>query len=237
MTVSSTSTYEFNVADIVKMGYQMAGLSSAYQALTTQQAQMGMDLLDLISRSTQTMGLFAKVGELYDLYLVANIRNYTLPGTILDVDGDGAFVPSGQPLTAAAGETPVRPISREKWQGISAHNATGRPVEYFSDRSDAAVVVYVWPTPDASNLGVIRLQTHRLRSNMREGAATIDFEPFWQEYFVCELGARLALAHSLNLSRVQFLKAEAQEKLERCRAQSHQRGAQQFVIRHRVGFG
>ncbi len=156
-------------------------------------------------------------------------------GTIIDLDGDGAFIPVGQTVTAAAGETPVRPVSRERWQAISAHNATGRPTEYFTDRTDAAVVVYFWPTPDAGNAGTVRLQTHRLRANTREGLATLDFEPFWQEYFVCELGARLALAHSMNLSRVQFLKAEAQEKLERCRAQAQQRGSQQFVIGHRSG--
>lgn len=235
MTVSATSTYEFNVADIVKMAHQMAGLISAYQRLNTQQSQQGMDLLDLITKSTQTMGLFAKVGGRYNLQLVAGSTTYTLPGTILDLDGDGAYIDIGQSLTAAAGETPVRSISREQYQAQSAKNATGRPIEYFSDRTDAAVVVYLWPTPDAANAGTIRFQTHRLRADTREGQATIDFEPFWQEYFVCELAARLALANSQPIARVQWLKSEAQEKLERCRAQSQQRGSQQFVISHRSG--
>lgn len=233
MTVSADSTIEFNVSDIVKTAYRMAGLISVYQSLNQQQAQMGMEMLDLITRSTQTMGLFAKVMAPYDLPLISGQRSYTLPGTILDLDGDGAFVPSGQPLTGAAGETPVRPISRERWQGISAHDATGRPVEYFADKTGADIVLYFWPTPDDAS--TVRLQTHRLRANTREGQATLDFEPFWQEYFVCELAARLALAHSMNLSRVQFLKAEAQEKLERCRAQSQQRGSQQFFVSHRSG--
>lgn len=235
MTVSTSSTFEFDVADIVKMAYQMAGLVSAYQALNQQQTQMGMDLLDMISRSTQTMGLFAKVTQFYNLTLASGTRNYTLPGTIIDVEGDGAFVPVGQSLTAASGETPVMPISRERFQGISAKDATGRPVEYFTDRTGAGIVIYFWPTPDASNAGTVRLQTHRLRANMREGAATIDFEPFWQEYFVCELASRLALSHSRQLGLVQYLKAEAQEKLEHCRAQSQQRGSQQFVVGHRSG--
>jgi hypothetical protein len=235
MTVSASSTYEFNVADIVKMAYQTAGLISAYQTLNTQQSQLGMDLLDLITKSTQTMGLFAKIGTFYNLPLLAGTTSYTLPGTILDLDGDGAFIDAGQSLTAAAGETPVRPISREQYQTQSAKNATGRPIEYFADRTDAAVVVSLWPTPDAGNAGTIRFQTHRLRADTREGQATIDFEPFWQEYFVCELAARLALAHSMNLSRVQWLKSESQEKLERCRAQSQQRGSQQFVVSHRSG--
>lgn len=235
MAISSSSTYEFPVSDIVKMAYQMAGLANAYQSLTAQQAQMGMDLLDLVTRSSQTMGLFAKAVQLYDLTLSATVRNYTLPATILDVEGDGAFIPVGQSLTAASGETPVRPVSRETWQGLSAKNATGKPIEYFTDKVNAQVVIYFWPTPDTANAGTVRLQTHRLRANTREGTATLDFEAFWQEYFVCELAARLAMAHSLNLNRVQFLKAEAQEKLERCRAQAQQRGSQQFSIGHMSG--
>jgi hypothetical protein len=39
----------------------------------------------------------------------------------------------------------------------------------------------------------------------------------------------------MNLARVQYLKAEAKEKLDLCRAYSNQRGKQQFVMRHRVG--
>ncbi len=235
MTVSTSSTYEFPVSDIVKMAYQTAGLLSIYQALNTQQAQVGMDMLDLISRSTQAMGLFAKVIQFYDLGLLAGTRNYTLPATIMDVQSDGAFIAVGQSLTAASGETPVRQVERERWQGNSAKNATGRPVEYYADRTGAQVTLYFWPTPDAANAGTVRLQTHRLRANMREGTATVDFEPFWQEYFVHELAARLALAHSMAPVRVQLLKAEAQQKLELCRAQSQQRGSQQFMFSHRSG--
>ncbi|HXT99481.1 MAG TPA: hypothetical protein VN903_00725 [Polyangia bacterium] len=234
MTVSANSAVEFDVSTIVATAYQMAGLANEYQSITAQQAAKGQTLLELIASSTQTMGLFAKVMQFYDLPLAADTRSYTLPGTILDVDGDGAFIAIGQTLTAASGETPVRPISRERFHGLSAHDATGRPIEYFTDRTGEATVIYFWPTPDAASAGTVRLQTRRLRATMREGTATPDFEPFWQDYFVYELAARLALAAGV-LARVKFLKDEAQGKLELCRAQSQQRGSQQFVMAHRSG--
>lgn len=235
MTVSTSRTYEFNVSSIIKMAYQTAGLLTVYQGVNTQQAQLGMDLLDLITKSSQTMGLFARTMVDYNLTLVAGQRDYTLPGNVLDLTGNGAFIASGQTLAAAAGETPVMPMSREQWQGMSAKDAVGRPTMYSVDRTDAAIVVSFWPTPDTANAGTVRFPTHRLRADTREGNATLDFESFWQEYFVCELAARLALANSMSISRVQYLKSEAHEKLELCRAQAQQRGSQQFVMAHRSG--
>ena len=235
MTVSTTSTFEFDLSALALLAYRKAGIVSIYQSLTDQQARYAFDELDLLVRSTHTMGLFAKVMRLEHVTMVADQRSYTLPTDVLDVDGDGAFIDSTQTLTAANGETPVKPISREKWQGLSSHGATGRPVEYFTDRTSSAITLYVWPTPDATNLGTIRLQTHRLRANMRDGNATADFEPYWQEYFVTALASRLAMSHSLSLSRVKMLRDEEKDLLDRCRGQSQQRGSQQFVLAHFSG--
>jgi hypothetical protein len=235
LTVSTSTTYEFPISGLVLLAFRKAGVVSLYQSLTDQQAKYAYDELDLLARSTQTMGLFAKVMRFDIIPLAEGVASYTLATDVLDVDGDGAFIPVGQPLTAATGETPVKPISRERWQGLSNHAATGRPVEYFTDRTGSQIVYYVWPTPDASNAGNIRIQSHRLRANMRDGNATPDFEPYWQEYFVAALAARIATSHSMALPRVQMLRSEAQDLLERCRAQSQQRGSQQFVIGHRSG--
>lgn len=235
MTISTDNTLEFNLSDIALLAYRKAGIVSIYQSLTNQQAAYALNELDLLARTTQTMGLFAKVMRLDTITLVAGQRAYTLATSILDVDGDAAFIPVGQPVDAAAGETPIRPISREKWQGLSNHSATGRPVEYFTDRTSSAIVIYFWPTPDTGNAGSVRLQVHRLRANMRDGQSTADFEPYWQEYFVAALAARLAMSHSMSLPRVKMLRDEAEGLLERSRAQSQQRGPQQFVLAHRSG--
>jgi hypothetical protein len=234
LTVSSTNTFEFKISGLALLAYRKAGVISIYQSMTDQQASYAYDELDLLVRSTQTMGLFAKVMRLDLVTLQTGVRNYTLDADVLDVDGDGAFIPVGETLTAANGETPVKPISRERWQG-SSHGATGRPVEYFTDRTGSQVVLYLWPTPDASNAGTLRIQSHRLRANMRDGQATPDFEPYWQEYFVAALAQRIATSHSLALPRVSMLRQEAQDLLERCRGQSQQRGSQQFVLGHRSG--
>lgn len=236
MTVSTTNTFEFDISGIALLAYRKAGLVSLYTALTDPQAKYAMDELDLVVRSTHTDGLFAKVMRFEQVTLVAGTSNYTLPTYVLDLDGDGAFVPVGQPTSGGAvGETPVRPISREKWQALSNQGASGRPVEYFTDRTGSAIVVYVWPIPDAGNAGTIRFQAHRLRANAREGQATLEFEPYWQEYFVTALASRLAMSHSLGLGRVKMLRDEAEELLKRCNAQSQQRGAQQFSVAHRSG--
>lgn len=235
MTISTSRTFEFDVAAIVKLAYQTAGLLSIHQAVNAQQAQHGMDMLDLLVKSTQTMGLFAKTIAFYDLQLLAGVRSYPLAASVLEAQGDGSFIAVGQSLTAASGETPVKMVSREEWQALSAKDADGRPTMYFVDRTASEATVYFWPTPDAANAGTVRLQTHRLRADTREGGVTLEFEPYWQEYFVCALGAKLALTHSKNLGKVKFLEERADEYLERCRAQAQQRGSQQFVVAHMSG--
>lgn len=236
MTVSTSSTLEFNLSQIALLAYQKAGIVGPQGlGITSAQATHALQHLELIVKTSEARGLFAKsIGFTY-VTLVAATSTYTLAGTVLDVIEDGAFIPVGQPLTGASGETPVTYITREKWQGLSAQNATGRPTMYFPDRTGATIVVNVWPIPDSGNAGTIRLQTHRLRADVTDGSKTLDFEAYWQEYFVAELGAQLALSHSMNLARVQYLKLEAKEKLDICRAYSNQRGPQQFVMAHRVG--
>jgi hypothetical protein len=97
-----------------------------------------MNELDLVIRSTHTDGLFAKVMRFEQVQLVAGQASYTLPGYVLDLDNDGAFIPVGQPTSGGAtGETPVRAISRETWQAQSNQGAQGRPVQYFTDRLGA----------------------------------------------------------------------------------------------------
>lgn len=234
MTVSSSSTVEFDISKVAKLAYQMAGIVSVYSGLTTQQATHAQDLLELITKTAQTFGMMARTAQLYNLTLTASVSAYTLPQSILDVLEDGAFIDPSQNVNAASGETPVRAISRETWQGLSAKDATGRPTLYFPDRTADALVLNIWPTPDAQNAGTIRLQTHRLRADVIDGSATLDFEVYWTEYFVAELGARLALSHSMSGERVSMLKREAADKLEKCRAYSNQHVDQQFVLSHRV---
>ena len=235
MTVSTQTTFECNISQIALLAYRRASLVSIYQTLNAQQAGHAYSELDLLVRETHTMGLFAKVMRLENVALVAGQRAYTLAADVLDVDGNGALISPGQPVDAATGETPVRPISRERWQALSNHAATGRPVEYYTDRTSSAIVLYLWPTPDTGNAGSIRLQTHRLRANMLEGTATADFEPYWQGYLVAALAARLATGHSMSLQRVKALRDEAEDLLGKCRGQSQQRGAQQFFLAHRSG--
>jgi hypothetical protein len=236
LTISSSRTAEFDVSEIVTHAYRLAGLLEVHQSLDTAQSNYGAQLLQLIVKSVATMGRFAKVMTTENVTLISGTRNYTLSTTTLDVLFDGAFVPVGQSLTAAQGETPIIPMSRDKWQGLSTHNAQGRPTEYFADRSAAQVVVYFWPTPDSGNAGTARMQVHRLRADVLDVNSTMEFETYWSEYFVCELASRLALSASRPLDLVVALKQEAKEKLDRARAEAKQHVSQQFVLAHRYGY-
>src|SRR6266566_2167675 len=101
MTVSSTSSFEFNIGQICLMAYRDAGVVSIYQNLTDAQGSAARDLLQRIVNSSQSKGLFARTMDFSNVTLVAGQFGYTMPNSVLDVVGTAMFIAPGQPVTAS----------------------------------------------------------------------------------------------------------------------------------------
>src|SRR5689334_6560582 len=112
MTISTSVGFEFNLGQIALLAYQKAGIVGVYQGLTQQQTTHALNNLELIVKSSELRGLFAKSIGFTNVQLLAGTPTYTLTGLVLDVVDDGMFIPVGQPLTQASGETPVKFMSR-----------------------------------------------------------------------------------------------------------------------------
>lgn len=236
MTVSNTSTYNPDIGTLFLAAHELCGIVNEHQALSEAQVGRSRRQLDLLIDHLQAEGVAARTRLFTTIVLVSGQRDYTLEATVLDVEGGAAFIPAGQVVTAASGETPLQPMPLHEWQELSAKNATGRPFRYYPNRNGEQIVVSLWPTPDAASADAsVRFVAHRLRADSNDANATADFEPYWRQYLVFMLGSRLARSYSLH-DVAANLAAEARPMLEKCRAAAAPQDTTDFVLGHGVGY-
>jgi hypothetical protein len=199
MTISTSRGLGFNVDTIILRAYQLAGLRSAMQSTTgdnwNELASVGRSFLEIIMDELQTDGAMVRNVIFRDVPLVVGTFRYTMASDVLDVIGDGMYIPATETdLTKASGETPVIQISRAQWHGMSSKNATSRPTMYYVYRS-SDIEVWLYPVP--IDAGTIRFQIHRLSADVNVGSNTVDFAAHWTLFFVWELAHMLAVSSSV----------------------------------------
>jgi hypothetical protein len=189
--------------------------------------------LDDIIKETAAEGLYAKSIVMTLVTLVAGQTDYVMDGDVLDVVGTGMYIdPSQVDVAHATSETPIMRIDREAWQRLSARAATGRPYQFFSDRSTTPLTIRIWPIPDASNVGTMRMQTHRLPADVTESGVTAPVQRYWTQYLVFELAHQLALQNSLPIERCGYIETLAAAKYKRAKSYSKQQGPKQAMLQH-----
>ncbi len=213
MTVSSSATAEFTVDSIVRKSYILASLMDVQEPASgvqwTARASFGRDMLEMLVKRLEAKGKLVRAREYYNLTLVAGQSEYSLPSSLMDVFEDGAFIPVGQPVDAAVGEIPVKPIDMEQWQRLGTHGATSRPYFYLTYRAADPITIRIWPTPTAADAGTIRFQAYRFLANSTDGAKNVDLERYWQLALVYMLAGILAQAAGLDKAATLSQQGEA----------------------------
>ena len=202
MTVASSATAEFTVDSIVRKAYILAGLMDVQEPASGVQwnarAAFARDMLEMLVKRLEAKGKLVRAREYFNVQLVAGQSEYPLPSSLMDVYEDGAFIPLGQPVDAAVGEIPVKPIDLEQWQRLGTHGATSRPYFYLAYRAADPITIRVWPTPTAADAGTIRFQVYRFLANSTGGTNTVDLERYWQLALTYMLAGIVAQAATLD---------------------------------------
>lgn len=235
MTVSSTSATELSVDQICRRAMQLAGLIEPAQGTDSPDWQaksaMARDFLEADLEHLQTVGMFQRAVDFYEVTLTAATSTYTLPSATLDVFGAAMYQKTGETT-----QTAVTIVDRDYYQRITDKTAAGRPTVYYPARGQS-VVVYVWPVPATADLGTVTFQRHKVLATATDGSATMDFERFWSEYFQWSLAHRLSLAAGIGLDRCRYFKSLADQALERAKSTSNQQFANTHIqIAHRTGW-
>ena len=231
MTISSVRTRELSIDQIVRRAWQVAGLFPPDGAVLTEgQLSLGRDLLEALSDSLVTEGLFARTVDWYELPLEAGTHIYTMPDTTSDVVGTAMWIADGESLTQASGERQVKPIDRATYQTISAKSTSGQPTMYYMHRVTAPPQVYLWPIP--SETATIRFQVQKLLADCDSGTATPDVERFWVRGIIWALAAEIASSQSLPGQTVVRLEGKAEALLQKARSYANQNVNIQFRLGH-----
>jgi hypothetical protein len=197
----------------------------------------GRNFLDSVLDEISSEGVQARLVDFQNVTLTADVSDYTLGESTIEVVGDGAYIAAGQSLTAAEGETPVKPVDRETWQAYSSKNATGRPVSYYAHHGTTGyqITLKIWPRP--TEAGTIRFQTLRAPADTLDGSSTLDMHEFWIQCIVWELAHQLAVAQSLPITRCKYLAEIAQSKRTKARTWSGQKEDTIVQMGHQTGWG
>lgn len=240
MTVSTSVATLMTVNETVLYSYQLAGLISIEQGTGdpgwTAKAAFGRRTLSIILNELATRGVAARFRVFHDVTLTADDDRYSLPSWVLDVSGNGAYIPAGQSVTNANSETVVTQISMAEWQGLSNRSAQSNyPSLFLAYRGGSTyqIELRVWPVPQEA--GTIRLQVQRYAADTLEGDVTIDLEPYWQAYLTAALAYRLSTSSSLPANRIAQLKAEAKDCLGHAVGASNESVPMQMTLDHNVG--
>lgn len=227
----------FTVGELITSAYRLAGLKNPHQSLSLQEMSNGKLFLKGIVRGLHAEGHFARVVGTELVTFESGENVYTMPDDVIDVVGVAKFVAATTEEEAAAtnSESVISLMSRDEWQVSGLRGTSGQPTRYFPDRTEDAIVVYVSPTPSASEDGTFgRFQVHRVRTDVTDENAALDFETYWVQYLKNALAEELSEGNVLNPSRAVNFERKAEKFLEKAKAQSKQRKPQQLIVRHRT---
>lgn len=228
MTVSSSTTYEPDVKEVVTHAFRKAGLMDFRETLATVDpafSSHGRKALERIIDELPVHGIFARAVPLVDVDIVAGTQEYTLSSSYLDVVNDAMFLSDAQ----GEGQTLVKQIAREDWQVITNKDSSGRPARFYVDRT-GDLKILLWPVP--SEAGTLTVEAHRLLADVQDENATVDLQRYWMDYLVHALAHQLATDSSVEMPRVLYLGKLAQMKLRQCRRYARQREVPRTRLHH-----
>ena len=225
MAIVDSRVNEQTIGTLVADAYRMASLLGDQQTLDNHRLQKGMRALERIVKSPAFNGCMPKVvaPELIDID--ADDGTYSLPAYVIAPFGEGSFH-----LDDETQENRVTELTRQQYQAIGDKSTTGRPYQYFADRTTDPVTLWLYPVPDAD--GTLRLQVQRLRADVTDSTATLELERHWARGVTWTLAQELALAAGLPLNRVRYIGEEAKVEVRQAFGESSQTASVSARIDH-----
>lgn len=231
MTVAATTTFELSVDQTVRRAFQLAGLLEASQSPSEPDAALGRDFLNLELDALESEGILTRTIDRVTQALSIGVDTYTLGADVV-----GVFVGpdqiAGTIVNSTNAETYVRAISRHEYVEITAKTATGTPTLVYPECLASTKLIF-WPIPDAAV--TFRYQARRLPRDSTAGT-TSDIDRRRQKAVLWSLAHDVAVAKSVPIDRVKYLKNEAERLKMIARGLDTQPGNIEFFVRRRRSY-
>jgi len=203
MATSGTATFNLDLNNLVEEAFERCGqeLRTGYDLRTARRS------LNLLTAEWANRGINLWTIDEGTVSLTSGTSNYNLPADTIDLIEQVIRTGTGQNQQ----DINITRISASTWGTIPNKNATGRPIQVWTNRQASQPQINVWPAPDNNSYTFVYWRLKRIE-DAGNGVTTQDI-PF--RFLPC-LVAGLAFYLSMKLPgaemRTQMLKNEYEEQ-------------------------
>ena len=229
MTVSGTTTFNLDLAELVDEAYARAG----YEMRTGWDLRTARISLNLMLTSWANRGINLWTLDTGTIPLIAGQATYELPADTVDLLDHVIRTGAANPVTQS--DLTISRISVSTYATIPNKLAQGRPIQVWIERLRAAPIFTVWPIPEqgteANPYYIFAYWRMRRIDDAGEGSNTMDVPYRFYEALVSGLSYHLALKVPDGLARLPILKAQYDEAWDLASGEDREKASVRFVPR------
>ena len=216
MAISTNFTSNPIVGQIIKSGFQLAGLLRLGGELRPEQMADVRLMLENRLKELQAKGVILATQERTTLALVAGQTQYALDADTIDIAGDGMVATPN-----SVSRTPVRQIPYDNYHKLSDLTVTGLPTQMYVEKQ-ASVNVLIWPVP-SDNMTMDYQRIRMLRDVDSDGVNA----DLWRRgirlltLYVAEIAC---YSGSVPLNKIALIRSDVQAAEKTLLGDSHEKG-------------
>ena len=204
MTTSGTASFNPAIDILIEEAFERAGseLRSGHDLRSARRS------LDIMAAEWSNRGLNLWTIEESSIPMVAATQSYNLPSDTVDIIE--AVIRTGSGVSQS--DYDIDRVGVSSWASIVSKNQTGRPVQYYVQRTNTPVV-NIWPAPENNSYTLVYWRMRRIQDS---GAATntMDIPSRFIPALVAGLAYYIAMKKPSLMDRVGFLKGVYEEQFQ-----------------------
>lgn len=203
MAVTSTATFNLDLADLIEEAYERCGV----EVRTGYQVQTARRSLSLLLIEWQNRGINLWTIDQQQVPLQQGVDMYTIPPDTVDIlDTVVRRNTGGQQVDQV-----LTRMALPEYSQISTKLSDGLPLRIYVDRQAVQPRVALWPVPDKDDMILVYWRMRRIK-DVGTGANTQDIPYRFLPCMVAGLAYHLAVKATADLARIEGLKALYEEQ-------------------------
>lgn len=216
-----STNFDLNRTGILRVAYQLVGITPAGEDPDTNQLAVGSDILNLVLKSLQDEGIILSTLSRTTTTLVAGQAQYSTASDTLDIDGGTPYC-----TNSSASDLPVLMISRAQYMELTNKTTQGQPTQMYVEKGPT-ISFFLYPTPDASWTSITYPRI-TLLSDMNAASDSTALPSRYLQTIVKLVAADLSIRHGYY-EKQQILRAEAEVAKSRVVNDDTERGNIKFI--------
>lgn len=226
MATSGTHAFTLDLSEIIEEAYECSGVEfrSGYDYRSARRS------LDILLLEWQNRGLNLWTLKEGSETLVAGTASYTLDAEKLDIIEGLIRLNDG--VIGSQTDYTMKRISISSYAQLTNKLTQGRPTQYWIDRQPEALVVYMWPVPDAQQTYKFNYYyMEKIEDTGKPANLNVDVPSRYLPALTAGLAYHLARKNPTAFKAIETLKAIYEEQWELASDASREKASVRFVPR------